>query len=263
MEVSGSRRCSRCFFVTHWVYNWNMIHDQQGSIYLVSTPIGHPKDITLRALEILNNVDAIICEEARPGSTLLKKLDIQKPLILLNEHNEQQAVPEITSRLLVGEQLALISDCGTPVFADPGRSLLKAAWQNGIRVIPIPGASSLMVAISVCHFDLDRFIFGGFLSRDGQQRRRELIQLQGARLPIILMDAPYRLSRMLEDVISVFGGDQPAMLACDLTLPGERILHSSLRSIMKQEMGKKSEFILVLDRTSLKRNPDRPGKRWV
>jgi 16S rRNA (cytidine1402-2'-O)-methyltransferase len=217
-----------------------------GSLYIVATPIGHPQDITLRALDVLSNVDAVICEEARPGSTFLKKNDIQKPLILLNEHNEDEAVPEIVLRILNGENLALISDCGTPVFADPGRSLLQALEESGIQVRPVPGPASLTAAISVCKYDLNRFIFGGFLPRESQERRRALTSLQVAGLPVILMDAPYRLKQLLEDTAAVFGLDQPVMLGCDLTLPGERVLHGTIREVIARTAGRKCEYVLII-----------------
>ena len=217
-----------------------------GSLFIVATPIGHPQDITLRALDVLRSVDAVICEEARPGSTLLKKHNIQKPLILLNEHNENQVVPEIVQRIWKGEHLALISDCGTPIFADPGRSLLQALEESGIRVTPIPGPASLTAAISVCKFDLNRFIFGGFLPREGQARRQALADLKAVHLPVILMDAPYRLNQLLTDVASVFGQEQPVMLGCDLTLPGEKILHGYIRDVIAQTAGKKCEYVLII-----------------
>jgi 16S rRNA (cytidine1402-2'-O)-methyltransferase len=236
-----------------------------GSLYIVATPIGHPQDITLRALETLRKVDAVICEEARPGSTLLKKHDIQKPLILLNEHNESQAVQEIVQRIWNGEHLALISDCGTPVFADPGRNLLLALEQSGISVKPIPGAASLTAAISVCKFDLGRFIFGGFLPRESQARRQSLTELQSARMPVILMDAPYRLNQLLADVAIVFGQEQQVMLGCDLTLPGEKILHGSIRDVITRTAGKKCEYVLIIagrgGETGGRRDRGRSGKR--
>ena len=236
-----------------------------GSLFIVATPIGHPQDITLRALEVLRSVDAVICEEARPGSTLLKKHNIQKPLILLNEHNENQVVPEIVQRVWKGEHLALISDCGTPIFADPGRSLLQALEESGIRVTPIPGPASLTAAISVCKFDLNRFIFGGFLPREGQARRQALAVLQAAHLPVILMDAPYRLNQLLTDVASVFGQEQPVMLGCDLTLPGEMILHGYIRDVIAQTAGKKCEYVLILaergGETRVSRGTKHSGKR--
>ncbi|MGB8251775.1 MAG: SAM-dependent methyltransferase [Anaerolineaceae bacterium] len=218
----------------------------RGILFIVATPIGHPHDITLRALDTLRTVDAVVCEEARPGSTLLKKFDIQKPLVLLNEHNEKLAIPDIVARLNGGENLALISDCGTPVFADPGFGLLNALEECGIKVIPIPGPASLMAAISVCSYDLSQFVYGGFLPRESQERRRALVTLQATRLPIILMDAPYRLKQLLEDTVSVFGNAQPVMLGCDLTLPGEKIIHGTLRSVIDQTIGKKCEFVLIV-----------------
>lgn len=217
-----------------------------GSLYIVATPIGHLQDITLRALEVLKRADAVICEEARPGSTLLKKHDIQKPLVLLNEHNESQVVPEIILRILNGENLALISDCGTPVFADPGRGLLGAVEESGIQVVPIPGPASLTTAISVCKFNLNQFIFGGFLPRESQERCQAMVILKAASMPVILMDAPYRLKHLLEDAASVFGADQQVMLGFDLTLPGERILYGSLKEIIELTTGKKGEFVLIL-----------------
>ncbi|MBN2257220.1 MAG: hypothetical protein JW704_05280 [Anaerolineaceae bacterium] len=223
-----------------------------GSLYIVATPIGHPRDITLRALETLRQVDAVICEEARPGSTLLKKHDIQKDLILLNEHNENQMVPEIVMRLLQGENLALISDCGTPVFADPGRSLLQALEHSSIQVKPVPAAASLTAAISVCRFNLGRFVYGGFLARGSPERRRELADLQATHMPVILMDAPYRLKQLLGDAAAVFGQDHPVMLGCDLTLPGEKVVHGSLRELIALMGDNKCEFVLILAGRSLR-----------
>lgn len=217
-----------------------------GILYIVATPIGHPHDITLRALDILRTVDAVVCEEARPGSTLLKKYDIQKPLLLLNEHNEKRAIPDIVAHLNNGENLALISDCGTPVFADPGLSLINALEESGIRVIPIPGPASLTAAISVCKFDLNQFVFGGFLPREPQERRKALAVLQNTRLPIILMDAPYRLKQLLEDSASIFGNNQQVMLGYDLTLPGEKVIYGSLRTVIGHTTGWKGEFVLIV-----------------
>jgi 16S rRNA (cytidine1402-2'-O)-methyltransferase len=217
-----------------------------GILSIVAVPIGHPRDITLRALDVLRGVDAVICEEARPGSTLLKKNDIQKPLILLNEHTEDDVVPQIVLRLLQGDNLALISDCGTPVFADPGRSLLQSLEESGIQVTPVPGPASITAAISVCKFDLHSFVFGGFLPRESQERRRALASLQATGLPLILMDAPYRLKALLDDVAHVFGQEQPVMLGCDLTLANEKVLHGSLREVIARTSGKKCEYVLIV-----------------
>lgn len=134
-----------------------------GSLYVVATPIGNLKDVTLRALEVLQTVDAVVCEELRIGSTLLRKLKLpEKELVALNEHNEALQSSEVLTRLATGQSLALISDCGTPVFSDPGHTLIRMVTEAGFAVIPIPGASSLMAALSVLDVQLTNFFSAGF-----------------------------------------------------------------------------------------------------
>ena len=219
---------------------------EQGRLYVVAVPIGELKDITLRALEVLRGVDAVICEEYRPGSTLLKRLGIEKELILLNEHTEASATAEIVGWLRQGHTFALISDCGTPVFSDPGHVLIRALADANIPVVPVPGPSSLMAALSVCDFKVERFIVDGFLPREGDARRQRLRQLQSAYVPIVLMDAPYRLMELLGEIGEVFSPAQPVILACDLTLPTERIYRGPVEAVAKQVEKKKSEFVLIV-----------------
>lgn len=218
-----------------------------GRLSIVATPIGNPQDITLRALEVLKSADALICEELREGSTLVKKLGLPtKELITLNEHNEQEQVMDIMVRLTHGQNLALISDCGTPVFADPGYALVEAVTQAGFVVTPIPGPSSLMAALSVLEFKLEKYVFGGFLPRQPEQRRQELTRLKAMRMAVVLMDTPYRLNATLEEIVKVFGAGQRVTLACDLTLPGERIYRGGAAEVRQQVGGRKAEFILIL-----------------
>jgi 16S rRNA (cytidine1402-2'-O)-methyltransferase len=218
-----------------------------GILYIVATHIGHPKDITLRAVETLQNCDAVICEAMREGSTLLKSIGISgKEIILLNEHNEADQTQEILMRLINGQNLAMVSDCGTPVFADPGHYLLRKASQSGIRTIPIPGPSSLMAALSVLDFEPKRFVFGGFLPRDPDSRRQELTRLREFGMPVVLMDTPYRLTALLQDIAKVFGRNAAVTLAADLTLPEEKILRGPISELLSLQLGKKSEFILIV-----------------
>lgn len=218
-----------------------------GSLSVVSTPIGNPGDITFRAIEVLKAADAIICEEYKPGSTLLKKLGIQeKELILLNEHNEAECAADLLMRLLNGQHLALISDCGTPVFSDPGAYLIQLASSSGVPVTPIPGASSLMAALSVLDFKISQFYFAGFLPRDPDHRRKELARLRGMKVPVVLMDTPYRLRALLEDVVKVFGRQIFITVAFDLTLPSELILRGDVSEVIKQVGNRKGEFIMVV-----------------
>lgn len=220
---------------------------QPGTLYIVSTPIGNYRDITLRALDTLRAADAIICEEYRQGSTLLKKLDIQeKELLQLNEHNEEEQAAEIIQILFKGKDLALISDCGTPAFADPGTYLIKLALEYQIKVIPIPGVSSLMTAISVSPLPMDQFYFAGFLPRKTEVRQNKLRELAKMRVPIILMDTPYRLEKMLQEIKSVFGNKKMVTLTLDLTLDSEKIIHGYISEVISAVGKRKSEFLLIL-----------------
>lgn len=219
----------------------------QPGLYIVATPIGNPRDITLRALDTLQKADVVICEEIREGSTLLKRLGISgKELVSLNEHNETENIPELLTRLARGQALALVSDGGTPVFADPGYHLIARVTEMEFKVIPLPGASSLMTALSILDFHLKRFYFAGFLPPKTEFRQKELEKLKTIKIPIILMDTPYRLSRLLEEVKQVFGGKQRITLACNLTMPGEHIYRGTVTAVLQQVGKRKAEFILIL-----------------
>ncbi len=218
-----------------------------GCLYIVSTPIGNFADITLRALQTLREVDAVICEEFRQGSTLLKKLDLpSKELLLLNEHNEIEKAAEMVSLLLNGRKLALISDCGTPAFADPGTYLIQQAAEFQIPVIPVPGASSLMALISISPLPLNEFFFAGFLPRKTELRKPKLASLSKMGVPIILMDTPYRLEKLLAEVKQTFGKNRTITLAVDLTLETEYIYHGTVGEVSQKVGNRKSEFMLIV-----------------
>ena len=220
---------------------------EKSHLYIVSTPIGNLEDITLRALRVLREVDAIICEETREGSSLLKRLEITTPALLtLNEHNEEEMSTEIVTRLARGQSLALISDCGTPVFSDPGHGLIRRLVEFQLSVVPVPGPSSLMAALSILDFKLEQFMFGGFLPRVPEERRKTLLKFKTLRVPIVLMDTPYRLAALLEDIERIFGSGQVVTVGCDLTLPSETIYRGPLAEVRKQAGKRKSEFILII-----------------
>ncbi len=221
--------------------------NKSGKLYIVATPIGNPKDITLRALDVLKKVDAVICEEYSQGSRLLNKLEIEKELIPLNEHNEEEEAQNIMVRLAKGEIMAIISDAGTPVFADPGQHLLELLYQMKIPVSPIPGPASLMAALSLCDFSIDRFVFAGFPPRKSQHREGFLAKYKNETVPVILMDTPYRMTKLLEEVASIFGKNQDILLACDLTQRKEAIFRGSVSEILPRVSGQKREFILILN----------------
>lgn len=221
--------------------------NKTGKLYIVATPIGNPKDITLRALDVLKKVDAVICEEFRQGSRLLHKLGIENTLIPLNEHNEAEEAHNIMMRLAKGETMAIISDAGTPVFADPGQHLLELLYQMEIPVSPLPGPASLMAALSLCDFPIDRFVFAGFPPQKSPQRKAFLAGFKSETVPVILMDTPYRLTKLLTEVEIIFGKGQDILLACDMTLQKETILRGRVDEILQKVSGQKREFILILN----------------
>jgi 16S rRNA (cytidine1402-2'-O)-methyltransferase len=227
---------------------------QFGNLFIVATPIGNAQDITLRAIETLRSVDAVICEERKDGSRLLKQLEIKgKLLIELNEHNEGDMIQQILIDLMNGKNMALISDCGTPVFSDPGKQLLKLMAEMRIKVVPIPGASSLMAALSLCPFDMETFTFLGFLPPKTEHRSAVLQKYKISDSPIILMDTPYRLTKLLDEVGKTFGRQQQIFLALDLTLPSEATYLGTVQDVAAQIQARKAEFILILDRPQRRR----------
>jgi 16S rRNA (cytidine1402-2'-O)-methyltransferase len=229
---------------------------QAGKLYIVATPIGNPKDITLRALDVLKKVDGIICEEYRQGNRLLHRLDIEKELITLNEHNEVQEVDNIIHRLMQGQSLAIISDAGTPVFADPGGYLLEKIYQKKIPLTSIPGPGSLMTALSLCDFSMDQFIFAGFPPQKSPERQKFLKKYQNETVPVIMMDTPYRLTKLLTEVQAIYGKKQDILLACDLTQKTEAIFRGQIATILPKVSGQKMEFMLILNLNQRKRPHD-------
>jgi 16S rRNA (cytidine1402-2'-O)-methyltransferase len=218
-----------------------------GSLFIVSIPIGHPKDITLRALDILSTVDFIICEDIRNASRFLKQSNLdQKPMLVLNEHNENDDISHIIDELLHGKKCALISDCGTPVFADPGHHLIAQASEYGVPIKPIPGVSSLMTALSLADRELHQFYFAGFLPRDKQERLAAIQKLKNQSVPVVIMDTPYRMISVLEDVKKVFSPGQEILLATDLTQKTEWIYRGSVKQVLQDLRKPKAEFMLIV-----------------
>lgn len=220
-----------------------------GVLYLVATPIGNFDDITFRAINVLKAVDLVVYEERREGEKLLRHFDIHKPVESLNEHNEAAASYNILDHLKAGRNVALVSDCGTPVFSDPGQLLVRKAIQQNIKIVPVPGASSLMPALTVSGFSVDQFVFYGWLSPKKERRRAELRQLLQERRTIVLMDTPYRLVPLLHDLAETFGTARRICIAFNLTLPDEQMFHGTPAELYKRFSSKemKGEFVIVVE----------------
>jgi len=220
----------------------------KAKLYIVATPIGNYEDITLRALRILKECDFIICEEFKEARRLLAYYKIEKELFSLNEHNENEAADELLLKLAEGKSAALISDCGTPLFSDPGHLLVDLAIQNKIDVVPVPGASSLLTALVGSGLDFEKFYFYGWLSPKKDSRRKQLLDLKRRKETIVLMDTPYRLKPLLEDIVKLLGTNIPSVLAFELTKAGEKFYRGNagniLRHIEKENL--KGEFVLII-----------------
>jgi 16S rRNA (cytidine1402-2'-O)-methyltransferase len=219
------------------------------TLYLTSTPIGNYDDITVRALQVLRDADFIICEEYKEARRLLSHFAIEKELIAMNEHNEAEIAPEIINRIKNSKSAALISDCGTPLFSDPGRFLVQLCLQQNISVIPLPGANSLITALMGSGLNLDRFYFYGWLSPKKEIRETELRKLRGVREIIALMETPYRLVRLLEDAARAFPSATPCVLAYELTSGEEQFYRGSVQTVARiaREKQLKGEFVLLID----------------
>lgn len=219
------------------------------TLFLTATPIGNYEDITLRALSALKNADFIICEEYKEARRLLSHFSIEKELIALNEHNESEIAPEIVARLRSASSAALISDCGTPLFSDPGRLLVQLCIQEGIPVTPLPGANSLLTALMGSGFNLDTFYFHGWLSPKKDIRENELRKLRNVKEVIALMETPYRLQRLLDDVKKVFPPNVPCVLAYELTAPKEQFIRGTIAHVANfaHQHQMKGEFVFLID----------------
>lgn len=218
-------------------------------LFIVSTPIGNYDDISLRALKILKEVDFIICEEFKEAKRLLSHFQIDKELVTLNEHNEKESSQEIFVMIAEGKSAALISDCGTPLFSDPGTSLVRLCIDAGIEVVPIPGASSLLPALVGSGFKLDKFYYTGWLSQKSDIRKKELLGLKRINNLIVLMETPYRLKSILTDISKIFGASTEICVAFNLTLPTEKFYRGKVGDILKtvSEKELKGEFVLMIN----------------
>jgi 16S rRNA (cytidine1402-2'-O)-methyltransferase len=221
----------------------------KNTLYIVSTPIGNYDDITLRAINILKEVDFVICEEFKEATRLLSHFQIKKELYSINEHNEDESSREIFQMITAGKSAALISDCGTPLFSDPGTMLVQMCIDANINVVPITGASSLLPALVGSGFRLNQFYFAGWLSPKNDIRKRELLRLKSVKELIVLMETPYRLKPLLTDISKIFGSNTRVVVAFNLTLPTERFYRGTASEILKtvSEKNLKGEFVLIIN----------------
>lgn len=205
---------------------------QAGSLYIVPTPIGNLADITLRALDVLQSVDRIVAEDTRHSQVLLQHHGIQKPLSALHEHNENQRIDQVLNWLRQGENIALISDAGTPLISDPGFPLVRACRAEGAAVVPLPGPCAAITALSAAGLPTDRFLFLGFLPAKAAAREAQLTELAGETGTLVLYESPRRLLGCLESLQRVFGASREVVVAREVTKQFETFLNGPVSDVM-------------------------------
>lgn len=222
-----------------------------GILYVVATPIGNLQDISLRALDVLKNVDAIAAEDTRHTSGLLNHFGISKKLIAVHEHNEHQSAEKLLAQLSAGENIALVTDAGTPGISDPGAVVVDLVRKAGIKVVPVPGASAVIAALSASGITQNGFLFHGFLPASGAARRKQLEALKAQTVTLVFYEAPHRILECVADLCLVLGSDRRITFARELTKTFETFYSCNLGEAVawleadtNQQRG---EFVLLVE----------------
>ena len=218
----------------------------KGTLYIVATPIGNLEDITLRALRILKEVDLIAAEDTRQTLKLLNHFEISKPLISYHRHNEEVKSEMLIQKLENGENIALVSDAGTPGICDPGEEVIKKAIEEGINVIPIPGACAMINALIASGIDTKEFIFLGFLPLNKKTRIEKLKEIEESEKTIIIYEAPHKMKNTLKELSEILK-DRKIVLARELTKIHEEFIREDINSLIKKIENIKGEMILIIE----------------
>ena len=229
-----------------------------GTLYIVATPIGNLEDITFRAVRVLKEVDVVACEDTRQTRKLLDHYGIRKPQISYHEHNEKSRAVELLRELQSGKNIALVSDAGTPLIADPGYRLVDLAREAGIAVSPVPGPSAIVAALSASGLPSDSFLFHGFLPAKSSQRCKLLDHLKTSESTLIFYETPRRIVEALGDIAAVLG-PRPIVLARELTKFHEEFLRGTgagLKQILEQRPSVKGEFVLMIPKSGEAPEPE-------
>jgi 16S rRNA (cytidine1402-2'-O)-methyltransferase len=221
------------------------------TLYIVATPIGNVTDISLRALQVLALVDAVACEDTRNTGNLLTRFGLSKPMIAAHQHNEREVADKLIARLLQGERIALVSDAGTPGVSDPGARIVDAVRAAGLRVLPLPGASAAITALSASGLVNDRFYFVGFLPAKAKQRESALLELIAVPATLVFYEAPHRILDCVEALAGVFEPTRQVVFARELTKLFEEIhrcpLADALAWVKADAHREKGEYVVLVE----------------
>jgi len=222
-----------------------------GSLYIVATPIGNLGDVSERAIEVLKQADLIAAEDTRHSKTLLERFAIKTKVKAYHEHNEEQFTSKLIQQIVDGESIALISDAGTPLINDPGYKLVTAAHDNGIKVVPVPGPSAIITALSACGLPTNKFIFEGYLPAKKEARKKCLKELVSESRTLIFYEAPHRIRDSIQDMHDVFGSERRVTIARELTKQYEQIVRDNLsvinEKLISEEIKHKGEFAVIVE----------------
>ncbi|XOZ33495.1 16S rRNA (cytidine(1402)-2'-O)-methyltransferase [Halomonadaceae bacterium KBTZ08] len=228
---------------------------QKGTLYVVATPIGNLGDISTRAAWVLAGVDRVLAEDTRQTRRLLDHLELSKTLTAVHEHNEERQLDQVLAWLGRGETLALVSDAGTPLVSDPGFALIRAARQQGLPLVTVPGACAVTAALAVAGVPTDRFVFEGFLPPKPAGRRRALEALAREARTMVFYESPRRVAGTLADMVSAFGGERTATVARELTKAHEQSVYGTVAELVdwvaEGAIPLKGEFVLVVSGTGV------------
>ncbi|MCI8637121.1 MAG: 16S rRNA (cytidine(1402)-2'-O)-methyltransferase [Clostridia bacterium] len=220
-----------------------------GKLYIVATPIGNLEDITLRAINVLKNVDLIAAEDTRHTLKLLNHFEISKPLISNHRHNEDEKTNILIEKLKEGLDIALVSDAGTPGICDPGEAIIKKCIEEQIEVIPIPGACAMINALIASGIDTKEFVFLGFLPLNKKTRKEKLEEIKASKKTIILYEAPHKLLSTLKDLKEILENRQ-VVLARELTKIHEEFIRGNIEEIIKVSENLKGEMVLIIEKNN-------------
>jgi 16S rRNA (cytidine1402-2'-O)-methyltransferase len=227
-----------------------MSSPRPGTLHVVATPIGHRDDIGARAIDTLRRVKVIAAEDTRHTRPLLQHLGIDTPLVALHDHNERTAVDSLVERMLGGDDIALVSDAGTPLISDPGFRFVRAARAAGLKVSPVPGPSAVVAALSVAGLPSDRFVFEGFLPAKAGGRRARLGELAGETRTVIFYESSHRILESLQDMRDIFGVEREAVVARELTKMFETVLDGPLATLVERVAAdpnqQRGEFVVMV-----------------
>ncbi len=219
---------------------------EKGTLYLVATPIGNLEDITYRAIKILNEVDLIAAEDTRQTLKLLNHLKISKPLISYHRHNEEIKKDILIQKLLTGENIAIVTDAGTPAISDPGEEIVKEAIKNEIKIIPIPGACALINALIASGLDTKEFSFYAFLPLNKKLRREKFDQIKNDGKTCIIYEAPHRIIETLQDIYNLLGS-RNVVVAKEITKIHETYIRGNVLDVINKIENPKGEYIIIIE----------------